>query len=277
MSKYAKFVDVTLCDGCKACMVACKDWNDLPAEPEEFHGSYQSHEKLTANTWNLITFKEKELTDGGLDWLFRHSSCLHCTDAACEKVCPEDAISYTEFGSVVIDYEACVGCGYCVANCPFDAIHLAEYADKNNKKYYKAQKCTLCTDRLEHNLQPACADVCHTGAIKFGTKEEMLKLAQERLPKVKERFPNANIYDPQGVEGTHTVYLLAEKPSFYSLPDHPKVPISAKIWKDYAQPIGKSLFGATTMAVIGAYISNQLHKKGDHHPDERGGNEDESS
>lgn len=268
MSEYVKLVDVTLCDGCRACMVACKDWNDLPAVPEGFQGSYQSHEKLNAHTWNLITFKEKERADGGLDWLFRHDACKHCTDAACEKVCPEDAISYTKFGSVVIHAEKCVGCGYCVQNCPFDAIHLAEYVDQQQKKYYKAQKCTLCTDRLEANLQPACADVCHTGAIRFGKKEDMLKLAEERLKKVKGRFPNANIYNPPGVDGTHTVYVLADHPSEYDLPENPKVPTPAKLWKDYAQPMGKALFGVTTMAVIGGFIAQHLFKKSDHHGDD---------
>jgi formate dehydrogenase iron-sulfur subunit len=271
MTKYVKLVDVTKCDGCRACMVACKNWNDLPAEPEEFHGSLQSHAKVTAHTWNVLDFIEHEDADGGLNWLFRHSACFHCTDAACEKVCPEDAISYTEFGSVVVDHDKCVGCGYCVQNCPFEVISLATYKDKNGDEYRKASKCTLCTDRIEEGMQPACVTTCHPGAMQFGEKEEMLKLAEKRLREIKGKYPNAMIYNPQGVGGTHTIYVLAEKPSVYGLPENPKVPTSAILWKDYAQPIGKMMLGATTTALVGAFIANRLFSKKNQAHDGDGG------
>ncbi|MFE8701920.1 4Fe-4S dicluster domain-containing protein [Cytobacillus sp. FJAT-54145] len=265
MADYIKFVDVTKCDGCRACMVACKNWNDLPAEPEGFLGSYQSHENLTANTWNVITFNEQETSNGGFEWLFRHQSCLHCVQAACEKACPEDAISHTKFGSVVINADKCVGCGYCVENCTFDVVKLATYKDKNGKEYRKAQKCTLCTDRLEEGLQPACVTACHTDCLIYDEKEKVLSEANKRLAKIKDRFPNANVYNPQGIEGTTTVYLLADKPSVYGLPEDPKIPLSQVVWKDYAQPLGKAMFGVTTMAVVGAVIANAVKKdKGDH-------------
>lgn len=261
MAENIKLVDVSLCDGCRACMVACKNWNDLPAEIEEFNGSFQSHEKTTANTWNVLTFTEHETETGNLQWLFRHSACMHCTDATCVKVCPESAISHTEFGSVVIDSDKCVGCGYCVQNCPFDVIELAVYEDENGDEYRKSQKCTQCYDRVSEGLQPACAAICHTGAISYGEKEAMLNKANERLAKIKERYPNANIYNPQGVGGTHTVYILTEEPSVYGLPVDPRVPVSATVWKDYAQPVSKALLGVTTAAVIGAFVSNKLFNK----------------
>jgi formate dehydrogenase iron-sulfur subunit len=273
-TEYVKFVDVTKCDGCRACMVACKNWNDLPAEPQDFLGSAQSHTKTTADTWNVLQYIEHENASGNLDYLFRHSACFHCADAACEKVCPENAISYTEFGSVVIDHEKCVGCGYCVNNCPFEVISLKEYIDKNGDTYKKANKCTMCTDRLEEGLQPACVTTCHTGAMEFGDKAAMIKKAEERVSQIKDRYPNAQVYNPQGVGGTHTVYVLAEKPSVYGLPENPKVPTSAVLWKDYAQPLGKMMIGATTMAVVGAFITNTIISKtkkgkeedgGDHH------------
>ncbi|GAX89626.1 4Fe-4S dicluster domain-containing protein [Effusibacillus lacus] len=262
MPEFVKLVDVTKCTGCRACMVACKNWNDLPAERQEFQGSIQSHKKTTAHTWNVVTYTEYEQEDGSLDWLFRHSACLHCKEAACVKVCPENAIGYTKFGSVVIDSEKCIGCGYCVNNCPFKVVELAEYKDEqNDKTYYKAQKCTLCTNRLEKNMQPACAVTCPTDAIVFGEQEAMLKQAEARLAEIKPLYPNANIYNPPGVGGTHAVYVLPEKPSVFGLPEDPRVPLSATIWKDYAQPIGKALFGVTTMAVIGAFISNSLFRR----------------
>jgi formate dehydrogenase iron-sulfur subunit len=270
-TEYVKFVDVTKCDGCRACMVACKNWNDLPAEPQDFLGSAQSHAKTTADTWNVLQYIEHENSKGDLDYLFRHSTCFHCTDAACEKVCPENAISYTEFGTVVIDHEKCVGCGYCVNNCPFEVISLKEYVDKNGDKYRKANKCTMCTDRLEEGLQPACVTTCHTGAMEFGDKAAMIKKAEERVKQIKDRYPNAMVYNPQGVGGTHTVYVLAEKPSVYGLPENPKVPTSAVVWKDYAQPIGKMMIGATTMAVVGAFITNKIFSKKANGLDEDGG------
>jgi formate dehydrogenase iron-sulfur subunit len=261
-TEYVKFVDVTKCDGCRACMVACKNWNDLPAEQQDFLGSAQSHAKTTADTWNVLQYIEHENSEGKLDYLFRHSACFHCTDAACEKVCPEDAISYTDFGTVVIDHEKCVGCGYCVNNCPFEVISLKEYVDKNGDKYRKANKCTMCTDRLEEGLQPACVTTCHTGAMEFGDKAAMIKKAEERVKQIKDRYPNAMVYNPKGVGGTHTVYVLAEKPSVYGLPENPKVPTSAVLWKDYAQPLGKMMIGATTMGVIGMFISSRIINKG---------------
>ncbi|XJZ27202.1 4Fe-4S dicluster domain-containing protein [Bacillota bacterium Lsc_1132] len=274
-TEYVKYVDVTKCDGCRACMVACKNWNDLPAEPQDFLGSVQSHSNVSADTWNVLTYTEHEDSRGNLEYLFRHSSCFHCTDAACQKVCPERAISYTDFGTVVIDHDKCVGCGYCVQNCPFEIIALKEFKDKNGDTYRKSFKCTMCTDRLEEGLQPACVTTCHTGSLEFGSKNAMLKKAQTRLNEIKGKYPNANIYNPPGVGGTHTVYVLTEKPSVYGLPQNPKVPISAVIWKDYAQPIGKMMLGATTMAVLAGFVSNKLFNKGGHGHEEEGGDDRE--
>jgi formate dehydrogenase iron-sulfur subunit len=245
-------------------MVACKNWNDLPAVPEEFHGTVQSHEKVNAHTWNIITYNEHETSDGNFEWLFRHQSCLHCVEAACEKACPENAISHTKFGSVVIDSDICVGCGYCVQNCTFDIVELATYKDKNGKKYRKAQKCDLCTGRLEQGLKPACVTSCHANALIYDEKEKVLAEAKKRLEVVKERFPNANIYNPQGIKGTTMVYLLADKPSVYGLPEDPQVPLSQIVWKDIAQPVGKFMFGAVGMAVIGSAVAKAITKeKGD--------------
>jgi formate dehydrogenase iron-sulfur subunit len=271
---YVKFVDVSKCDGCRACMVACKNWNDLPAEPEGFLGSNQSHAKVTAHTWNVLEFIEHEDSKGNLNYLFRHSACFHCKQAACEKVCPENAITYSDFGSVVIDHEKCVGCGYCVQNCPFDVVSLATYKDKDGKEYRKASKCTMCTDRLEEGLQPACVTTCHPGAMEFGERAAMLEKAEKRLVEVKKRFPNASIYNPDGVGGTNTIYILAEKPSVYGLPEKPKVPTSAVLWKDYAQPLGKMMIGATTMGVLGMFVSYKLFNKDKGH-EEAGGDSHE--
>lgn len=273
-TKYVKYVDVSKCDGCRACMVACKNWNDLPAEPQDFLGTMQSHANVSADTWNVLTFIEHENSKGDLDYLFRHSSCYHCTDAACEKVCPENAISYTENGMVVVDQDACVGCGYCVQNCPFDVIQLKTYKDENGKEYRKAHKCTMCTDRLDEGLQPACVTACHTDSLEFGDRDEMLQKAEKRVKELKERYPNAQVYNPPGVGGTHTIYVLTDNPSVFGMPENPKVPTSAVLWKDYAQPIGKAMVGGVVMALAGAYVGNKFFdRKGKEEQD--GGSIDE--
>ncbi|MBB5172835.1 4Fe-4S dicluster domain-containing protein [Texcoconibacillus texcoconensis] len=274
MTTYSKLVDVTVCTGCRACMVACKNWNDLPVETQAYSGGYQSHEKPTGKTWNVLQMKEHETANGGFEWLYRHSACYHCADAACEKVCPEGAITYGEFGSVDIDQEACVGCSYCVYNCPFDIVELADYVTEDGDVRQRAQKCTLCEDRLQEGLQPSCVDTCPLDAIVFGEREEMLKLAEERLEKAKQFFPNAQIYNPPGVGGTKMFYVLADKPSVYGLPENPEVPTSAVLWKDIAQPAGKALLGVTMMGVLTGYVTNKLFNKGEHH--EEGGEVDES-
>jgi formate dehydrogenase iron-sulfur subunit len=133
----------------------------------------------------------------------------------------------------------------------------------------------MCTDRLEEGLQPACVTTCHTGAMEFGKKDEMIRKAEKRVSEIKGRFPNAMVYNPPGVGGTHTVYVLAERPSVYGLPENPKVPTSAVVWKDYAQPIGKMMLGATTMAVVAGFVSNKLFNKGGHGHEEEGGEDHE--
>jgi formate dehydrogenase iron-sulfur subunit len=218
-----KFVDVTKCMGCRACMVACKNWNDLPAEPEEFNG-YQSHEKLTANTWNLVEFSEveSETSPLGYEWLMLHKSCLHCEIAACEISCPKQAISHNSFGAVLTDPDLCTGCGICVKSCGFDVIRIGTKMVNGAEKKI-SMKCNLCTDRLEAGLLPACVNTCPTGSLTFGMRDEIMSLATERLAVVKERFPNANIYNTEKIGSGGMVYLLADKPEVYQLPDSPEL------------------------------------------------------
>lgn len=260
MTTYAKFVDITLCTGCRGCMVACKNWNDLPMDIEPFDGTVQSHAKPNGKTWNVLQMKELEM-ETGFEWMFRHSACFHCVDAACEKVCPENAITTTELGNVVIDQDTCVGCSYCVHNCPFEIIELADYVTKDGDVKQRAHKCDLCDSRIQEGLQPACAQTCPVESIVFGTKEEMLALAEERLAKAKEKFPNAQIYHPTGVDGTNMFYLLPDAPEVFDLPVDPKVPLAATIWKDFVHPLGKLAVGGMAMAVASAFVTNKIFIK----------------
>jgi formate dehydrogenase iron-sulfur subunit len=218
----SKLVDIDLCIGCKACEVACKEWNDLPADETSNFGSYQSHEDLTPNTWDLMRFKEVELDDdGGLAWLIRKDSCLHCDDPGCLAACPAPgAIVQYVNGIVDFDQTRCIGCQYCVAGCPFDIPRF----DEKTKKVYK---CTLCIDRVSSGLEPACVKSCPTGAIKYGSKEDMLAIASGKVDKLKARgFDDAMLYDPKGVGGVHMMYVVprGDMLSDYGLPEDPQVP-----------------------------------------------------
>ena len=216
----SKIVDIDLCIGCKACEVACKEWNDLPVDETENFGSYQSHKDLTAATWDLMRFNEIELDGGDLAWLIRKDSCMHCDEPGCLLACPAPgAIVQYENGIIDFDQQNCIGCQYCVAGCPFDIPRF----DPESKKVYK---CTLCVDRVSNGLEPACVKACPTGSIRFGTKEEMLIYGEEKVGKLKARgFDDAMLYNPEGVGGLHMMYVVprGEMLDEYGLPDDPTV------------------------------------------------------
>jgi formate dehydrogenase iron-sulfur subunit len=216
----SKLVDIDLCIGCKACEVACKEWNDLEVEETHNFGSYQSHEDLTASTWDLMRFNEVDLDDGGIAWLIRKDSCLHCEEPGCLLACPAPgAIVQYENGIVDFDQEKCIGCQYCVSGCPFDIPRF----DNETKKVYK---CTMCVDRVSNGLEPACVKACPTGSIRFGAKEDMVHYGEEKVAKLKERgFEDATLYDPEGIKGVHMMYVVprGEMLEEYGLPEDPKV------------------------------------------------------
>lgn len=247
MTRLSKFIDTTKCTACRGCQTACKSWNELPAEILVFKGYLQTHTDTSPETFTYVQMSER-FENGKHDWFFLKRQCMHCTDAACIKVCPEKAISSTEGGAVVRDYDKCMGCNYCAQYCPFKIPKI-----KNNEKMFK---CHLCSDRISSNLKPACAKTCATGALQFGPRHEMLELAQERIAAVKKKYPNANLYglDSQFLEGTNVFYLLQENPEFYGLPAKPKIPAIAGIWKDVIQPIGKVL----PIGVIGTIAASMF-------------------
>lgn len=216
----SKLVDIDLCIGCKACEIACKEWNDLQVEETHNFGGYQSHEDLTASTWDLMRFNEVDLDDGGIAWLIRKDSCLHCEDPGCLLACPAPgAIVQYENGIVDFNQEECIGCQYCVSGCPFDIPRF----DSETKKVYK---CTMCVDRISSGLEPACVKSCPTGSIRFGTKEDMLHYGEEKVAKLKDRgFDDALLYDPDGVKGVHMMYVVprGEMLEEYGLPEEPTV------------------------------------------------------
>jgi formate dehydrogenase iron-sulfur subunit len=214
------FTDTSVCIGCKACEVACKEWNGVPEDGLDFTGeSYDNTSALGADTWRHVAFVEQD-RDGSMRWLMSSDVCKHCTSAACLEVCPTGALFRTEFGTVVVQQDVCNGCGYCVAACPYGVIERREEDGR-------AFKCTLCYDRLRGDLEPACATACPTKSIQFGPLDELRERAAHRVEQLHAAgVPEAQLYgaDPaDGVGGAGAFFLLLDAPEVYGLPPDPVV------------------------------------------------------
>jgi formate dehydrogenase iron-sulfur subunit len=256
------FTDTSICIGCKACEVACKEWNAVPEDGLSLTGmSYDNSQGLGASTWRHVAFVEQReplgtqethlLHDGhrapvdlgmpsptlpGRDgdpaaatpfrWLMESDVCKHCTHAACLDVCPTGALFRTEFGSVVVQDDVCNGCGYCVPACPYGVIDRRE-GPQGDPAVGLAQKCTLCYDRLSGGLEPACAKACPTDSIQFGDLDELRVRAAARVDALHAAgVPEARLYgaDPDdGVGGAGAFFLLFDEPEVYGLPPDPVV------------------------------------------------------
>jgi len=247
----AKYIDTSTCIGCKACEVACQEWNDLQLVPTHQAGSYQTMASLDANFWNLIKFREQELDGGGLAWLMRKDQCMHCADPGCLRACPAPgAIVQYENGIVDVNADACIGCGLCATGCPFDVPRFHATTGK-------MAKCTLCVDRVDVGLEPACIKACPTGCLQFGTKNDMLALGAQRVKQLKENgFPEAVVYDPPGVLGTSVVTVLAhgDHPEWYQLPKDPVVPLGVRFLKGLLKPVGMVAMLGTIGASFGHFL-----------------------
>jgi formate dehydrogenase iron-sulfur subunit len=252
------FTDTTLCIGCKACEVACKQWNQLPDDGLAFTGmSYDNTGHLGASTWRHVAFIERPVAlqtqdAGAFSWLFSSDVCKHCARAGCLESCPTGAIIRTEFDSVYVQPDICNGCGYCVVNCPFGVID-------RHPTDGRAWKCTLCYDRLREDMTPACAKACPTESIQFGELEQLRTHARERVEQLHERgLHDAYLYGESaesqpGTEGLNAFFLLVDKPEVYNLPSEPVVPTkkSGDAWKSMGfaaagialAAVGSVLFG----------------------------------
>ncbi len=231
----AKLIDVSSCIGCKACQVACMEWNDLRDEVGSCHGTYDNPTDLTPQSWTVMKFSEVEVTPGRLEWLIRKDGCMHCEDPGCLKACPSPG-AIVKYANGIVDFisEHCIGCGYCVKGCPFDVPRISE-------NDHKAYKCSLCADRVAVSQEPACAKACPTGAIRFGSKEDMLAYGGGRVNELKSRgYEQAAVYDPAGVGGTHVMYVLqhGDQPELYAnLPKDPAISPTVALWKGLAKPV----------------------------------------
>lgn len=247
-----KLIDVSRCIGCKACQVACSEWNDLRDEVGECVGEYDNPTDLTPDSWQVMRFNEHENEQGNLEWLIRKDNCMHCAEPGCLEACPAPG-AIVQYANGIVDFnsEHCIGCGYCVTGCPFDVPRIS-------KKDGKSYKCTLCSDRVSNGLEPACVKSCPTGSIMFGTREDMLDLAETRTDFLKERgFENAGIYNPQGVGGTHVIYVLqhGDKPEIYSgLPKDPRISPLVEGWKGISKPLTSVAIGLAAFTGFFHYL-----------------------
>jgi formate dehydrogenase iron-sulfur subunit len=272
-SRVGFFTDTSICIGCKACEVACKEWNNVPDDGLNWLGqSYDHTGELGASTWRHVAFIEQPKRLGteeeGLDapllehlpltkpereqgfrWLMSSDVCKHCTSAACLDVCPTGALFRTEFGTVVVQADICNGCGYCVPACPFGVIEQREGDGR-------AWKCTLCYDRLKGGFEPACAQACPTNSIQFGPLEELKARANRRVRQLHEEgVTDARLYgadSDDGVGGLGAFFLLLDEPEVYRLPPDPVVPTRDlnSMWTAAAKA-ATTLAVATVVAFIG--------------------------
>jgi formate dehydrogenase iron-sulfur subunit len=239
------FTDTSVCIGCKACEVACKEWNDVPSTELTWTGmSYDNTQGLGADTWRHVAFIEKSVppatehagggTTGsreGVQWLMSSDVCKHCTHAACLDVCPTGALVRTEFGTVVVQQDVCNGCGYCVPACPYGVID-------QRKEDGRVFKCTLCYDRIGHDQTPACAKACPTESIQYGDLDELRVRAADRLAALQSQgVSDARLYGESpddGVGGAGALFLLLDEPETYGLPPDPVVTTRdlGRMWRD---------------------------------------------
>ncbi|MBB3051400.1 formate dehydrogenase iron-sulfur subunit [Prauserella isguenensis] len=273
------FTDTSVCIGCKACEVACKEWNLLPDDGFDLLGmSFDNTGELSANSWRHVAFieqpappresapaREADAVDLGLPsfdlpgagtgeetrtdfrWLMSSDVCKHCTHAGCLDVCPTGALFRTEFGTVVVQDDICNGCGYCVSGCPYGVIDRREDDGR-------AWKCTMCYDRLGDGLEPACAKACPTDSIQFGPLDELRERARERVATLHDRgITEARLYgeDPNdGVGGDGAFFLLLDEPEVYGLPPDPVVPTrdAGSMWARAG--VAAAAFAATAVSVF---------------------------
>lgn len=249
----AILVDTSLCTGCKACQLACKEWHNLPAtEFEKVPGTYQNPADRSVHTLMLMRFMEQyDAAANTVNWLFRKDQCMHCSDAPCVEVCPSSALSTHAAGFVGFQSEKCIGCAYCGKVCPFD---IPRYQLDTLTGKSKMNKCDFCQDRVTNGEKPACVQTCPTNSLTFLSWDEAVKQAHRRVNKIKDRYPHANVYGDKIMGGTHYIYVLTEKPETYGLPSRPEPNELISFRRDVIKPVTQLMMGATAVGFLANFI-----------------------
>lgn len=255
MAGKAILYDASRCTACRGCQVACKQWYDNGVEKTTCGGHYENPSDLSPQTWLKMEFREVE-TNGKLRWLFTRRACMHCTDAACVKVCPTGALYRHELGFVAYDKDLCSGCGYCVDFCPFQVPRSERNLVTGAAKI---DKCPLCTtgglDRIAAGYEPACVKTCPTNALIYDDRDKLVAEGRNRVQTLQTNgHSNAYLYGDRELGGLHVMYILDDLPEVYGLPMNPQVPAAAIVWKDVIQPLGWTLGGLTILGLGLNYI-----------------------
>jgi len=262
MAEKGILFDMDKCIACRACQVACKQWNELPAEKTTFFaatGGYQNPIGLSPKTYTLVKFYEVPKADK-LRWLFRVQRCLHCVDPACVKACPVEPVKamthVKELGIVYVNQDLCIGCGACHEYCPWNIPQIDDTIGKSTK-------CTFCVDRVTNGLKPACAKACPTGAITFGDYAKVLDMARKAKDRLAQKGRNPVIYGEKELNtGTHKIYVLPEPLDFYpDLPKSPKVSEDLGLFRELLRPLGKLTLTASLVGLVIAKVRQSKEKQ----------------
>lgn len=222
---YGILFDCERCVGCNACSMACKAEFNWP----------EGHFVVKVNPFERGSFPDVEKN-------FVRNACMHCTEATCMMVCPVGAISRMPNGAVFLDQGKCIGCQYCVVNCPFN---IPQY----DTRIGKSMKCNLCEHRTSQGKEPACVATCITGALSYAKIDDIKNEGKKILASKGEARP---LYGETFLKGTHVLYAVSKAPEDYGLNKDPKVPFSVILWKKYIQPIG-------TFSLLGAILAAMAH------------------
>jgi formate dehydrogenase iron-sulfur subunit len=245
MAKMALLVTPELCIGCRACQIACKSWNQLPAQKTKNSGTYENPPDLSAVNFNKIKFTEIPSEKDPMRWLFISQRCMHCEEAGCMKVCPSPgALTRSKDGAVVTNKDKCIGCHLCLAGCPFNVPRYG--------KDGKMSKCTQCADRMEHGMIPSCAKTCPTGAIAFGDRDAMIAKAKKN--------GYATVYGEADLGGLGALFAFKDAPKVYGYADKPEINNMIVFWHKFLKPISWLGLGGIAAAALAHYAIIGPHK-----------------